>query len=103
MLQLPNEAASGVRSTPHQRAATKQTARQAAAHAGCDDMVPPAALLALRTCVGIRRGSRLASGAISSETRLMRGCIRLLESQPRSAFGRRQGDTVEHVERLCNR
>ena len=46
------EAASDVWSTPHERAATKQTARQATAHAGFDDMAPSAALLALRICVG---------------------------------------------------
>src|SRR6266567_7450730 len=44
------EAASDVCSIAHQRAATKQTARQAAAHAGFDDMAPAAVLLALRIC-----------------------------------------------------
>src|SRR5207248_925154 len=34
----------------HERAATKQTARQTAAHPGFDDMAPSAALLALRIC-----------------------------------------------------
>ena len=44
------EAASDVCSIAHERAATKQTARQTAAHAGCDDMAPSAVLLALRIC-----------------------------------------------------
>src|SRR6266567_1526078 len=44
------EAASDVCSIAHERAATKQTARQAAAHPGFDDMAPAAALLALRIC-----------------------------------------------------
>ena len=44
------EAASDVCSTAHERAATKQTARQAAAHPGFDDMAPSAVLLALRIC-----------------------------------------------------
>src|SRR6058998_2366217 len=44
------EAASDVCSIAHQRAATKQTARKAAAHPGFDDMAPAAALLALRIC-----------------------------------------------------
>src|SRR6266540_2768991 len=45
-----HEAASDVCSTAHERAATKQTARQTAAHPGFDDMAPSAALLALRIC-----------------------------------------------------
>src|SRR6266704_3158952 len=44
------EAASDVCSIAHERAATKQTARQAAAHPGFDDMAPSAVLLALRIC-----------------------------------------------------
>src|SRR6266498_3104556 len=44
------EAASDVCSIAHERAATKQTARKAAAHSGFDDMTPAAALLALRIC-----------------------------------------------------
>src|SRR5436190_6915653 len=44
------EAASDVCSIAHERAATKQAARQAAALPGFDDMAPPAALLALRIC-----------------------------------------------------
>src|SRR5437660_9938909 len=44
------EAASDVCSIAHERAATKQTARKAAAHAGFDEMAPAAALLALRIC-----------------------------------------------------
>src|SRR5207249_3821433 len=44
------EAASDVYSIAHERAATKQTARKAAAHAGFDEMAPAAALLALRIC-----------------------------------------------------
>jgi len=44
------EAASDVRSIAHERVATKQTARQTAAHAGFDDMAPSAVLLALRIC-----------------------------------------------------
>src|SRR5436190_598996 len=44
------DAASDVCSIAHERAATKQTARQAAAHPGFDDMAPAAALLALRIC-----------------------------------------------------
>src|SRR6058998_2104024 len=50
MPNLPTEAASDVCSIAHQRAATKQTARKAAAHPGFDDMAPSAALLALRIC-----------------------------------------------------
>src|SRR5215471_21577358 len=44
------EAASDVCSTAHERAATKQAARQAAAHPGFDDMAPSAVSLALRIC-----------------------------------------------------
>jgi len=44
------EAASDVCSIAHERAATKQAAGKAAAHAGFDDMAPAAALLALRIC-----------------------------------------------------
>ena len=44
------EAASDVCSIAHERAATKQTARKAAAHPGFDEMAPAAALLALRIC-----------------------------------------------------
>src|SRR5258706_12849195 len=44
------EAARAVWQAPHKRAATKQTARQAAAHPGFDDMAPSAVLLALRIC-----------------------------------------------------
>src|SRR5438128_6792953 len=44
------EAASDVCSIAHERAATKQSARKAAAHPGFDDMAPAAALLALRIC-----------------------------------------------------
>src|SRR5438132_174876 len=44
------EAASDMCSIAHERAATKQTARKAAAHAGLDDMAPAAALPALRIC-----------------------------------------------------
>src|SRR5207245_5830018 len=44
------EAASDVCSIAHERAATKQTARQAAAHPGFDDMAAAAVLLALRIC-----------------------------------------------------
>src|SRR5437879_11923922 len=44
------EAASDVCSIAHERAATMQAARKAAAHAGFDEMAPAAALLALRIC-----------------------------------------------------
>ena len=44
------EAASDVCSIAHEQAATKQTARKAAAHPGFDEMAPSAALLALRIC-----------------------------------------------------
>ena len=44
------EAASDVCSIVHEQAATKQTARKAAAHPGFDDMAPSAVLLALRIC-----------------------------------------------------
>ena len=44
------EAASDVCLIAHERAATKQTARQAAARTGFDDMAPVAVLLALRIC-----------------------------------------------------
>jgi hypothetical protein len=46
------EAASDVWSTPHERAATKQTARQAAAHAGFDEMAPAATFVAVRIGAG---------------------------------------------------
>src|SRR5438309_8404858 len=45
-----SEAASDMCSIAHERAATKQTARKAAAHPGFDEMTPSAALLALRIC-----------------------------------------------------
>src|SRR6266702_4173190 len=44
------EAARAVWQAPHKRAATKQTARQAAAQPGFDEMAPSAVLLALRIC-----------------------------------------------------
>jgi hypothetical protein len=44
------EAASDVCSIAHERAATKQATRKAAAHAGFDEMASAAALLALRIC-----------------------------------------------------
>src|SRR5437763_17186741 len=50
MPHFPTEAESDVCSTAHERAATKQTARQAAARTGFDDMAPVAVLLALRIC-----------------------------------------------------
>src|SRR6266508_6688949 len=54
MPHLPTEAASDVCSTAHERVATKQTARQAAARTGFDAhwtiRAPAALLLALRIC-----------------------------------------------------
>src|SRR5436853_814567 len=50
MPHFPTEAESDVCLTAHERAATKQTARQAAARTGFDDMAPVAVLLALRIC-----------------------------------------------------
>ena len=73
------EAASDVWLTPHERVATKQTARQATAHAGFDDMAPSTSLLTLRICVGY--STRLAP---SIQGHLVRNaahagfCIRLL-------------------------
>ena len=69
------EAASDVWSIAHERAATKQTAGKAAAHPGFDEMPRLRRCSPCEYAQAIRRGSRLASGAISSETRLMRGPV----------------------------
>src|SRR5215218_7568910 len=73
------EAASDVWSTPHERAATKQTARQATAHAGFDDMTPSTSSLALRICASY--STRLASsigGHLVRNAAHEGFCIRLL-------------------------
>ena len=88
MPHLPNEAASDVWSIPHERAATKQTARQAAAHAGFDAHLanegPVYVVAALRICASY--STRLAP---SIRAHLVRNaahegfCISLLESAGR--------------------
>src|SRR5262245_61376040 len=74
------EAASDMWSIPHERAATKQIARQAFAHAGFDDMAPSMLLLALRICTSY--STRLAPnirGHLVRNAAHERFCIRLLD------------------------
>ena len=74
------EAASDVCLTAHERAATKQTARQAAARTGFDDMAPVAVLLALRICTNY--STRLApciQGHLVRNAAHEGFCISLLE------------------------
>src|SRR6476620_4154679 len=94
------EAASDVWSTPHERVAPKQTARQAAA-LRVSTIWPR--LLRCSPCEyawAIRCGSRLASGAISSETRLTRGsasACRQADAGPESAGGARYEIIADRV------
>src|SRR6266498_3980829 len=85
MPHLPTDAASDVCSTAHERVATKQTARQAAARTGFDAhwtiRAPAALLLALRICTSY--STRLAPcirGHTFRNAAHEGFCISLLES-----------------------
>src|SRR5438477_9934119 len=81
------EAASDVCLIAHERAATKQTARQAAARTGFDDMAPVAVLLALRICTNY--STRLApciQGHLVRNAAHEGFCISLLEELTNKAI-----------------
>src|SRR3989442_13885257 len=82
------EAASDVCSIAHERAATKQTARKAAAHPGFDDMASAAALLALRICMSYStrlapciRGHLLRNAAPEGFCISLLACLRRFEGR----------------------
>src|SRR5437879_8674683 len=82
------EVVSDVCSIAHERAATKQTARKAAAHPGFDEMTPSAALLALRICTSY--STRLAPcirGPLVRNATHEGFCISLLVIKPRKTIG----------------
>src|SRR2546425_13262964 len=98
------EAASDVWSAPHERAATKQSARPAAAHPGFDDMAPATSLLALRICASY--STRLAPsirGHLVRNAAHVGSCIRLLARQELAHVLRRaatkRGKRVTTLER----
>src|SRR5712691_6464178 len=90
------EAASDVCSIAHERAATKQLARTAAAHPGFDEMAPAAALLALRICTSY--STRLAPcipGHLVRNAAHEGFCISLLGNLIASALRQGVGDDAD--------